>query len=465
MPKKKYSITDLAKKIFKNHFVSSINEAKIDTKELLASKEKLPVRSSRDSYDIQIGFDFGTSASKCIIRDIAFNRAQVYAPPVVHNPKLPFLLPTTLRLDGSKLMRAPHDGNYYGCDYLPFVKMALTSVAKEDETVDCLQPYIRNLPDEVQLKEFVTAVAVFYLAKNFGEIDDFVRSKFEGFGDINEDQQLINVAIPTFQESNENIENTFRIAINIAWKLRIELKKIEYIDIYQLIEMVEKHDGERYRSLEDGAPYLYPEISAALQVYAKSRSFPEGIYLFSDVGAGTVDQAIFTYHKNGFSFLNANVSPLGSSQIEVLAEKRSPKDIESLRLLKENGDEDNDINLAKSKIFDELKKITLKLVATTVKYKLYRKKQIEKVAILFSGGGSCEYPYERAVRWVFEDSNYFKKKIRLNRYGMPNIHDLTFDWNVDKDQWITRLYVAYGLSFQDVELDKVKLPNQISNTR
>ena len=34
---------------------------------------------------------------------------------------------------------------------------------------------------------------------------------------------------------------------------------------------------------------------------------------------------------------------------------------------------------------------------------------------------------------------------------MPDIYDLTFDWNVDKDQWITRLYVAYGLSFQDVE--------------
>jgi hypothetical protein len=134
-------------------------------------------------------------------------------------------------------------------------------------------------------------------------------------------------------------------------------------------------------------------------------------------------------------------------------------------MLKENGDDDHDINYAKSQILDKLKKIIMKLVASTVKYKLYRKKQIEKVAILFSGGGSSEYPYEWAVRWVFEGSTYFKKKIRLNRYGMPNIHDLTFDWNVDKDQWIKRLYVAYGLSFQDVELDKVKLPNQISNTR
>ena len=35
-------------------------------------------------------------------------------------------------------------------------------------------------------------------------------------------------------------------------------------------------------------------------------------------------------------------------------------------MLKENGDEDDDLNYAKSQILDKLKKIIMKLVATTV---------------------------------------------------------------------------------------------------
>ena len=45
-------------------------------------------------YFIQIGLDFGTSFSKCIIRDVMTDKAEVYVPPGVEDRELPFLIPS-----------------------------------------------------------------------------------------------------------------------------------------------------------------------------------------------------------------------------------------------------------------------------------------------------------------------------------------------------------------------------------
>jgi len=47
---------------------------------------------SRQPYLIQIGFDFGTSYSKCVCRDVMTDKAWVHIPNKCRGQELPFLL-------------------------------------------------------------------------------------------------------------------------------------------------------------------------------------------------------------------------------------------------------------------------------------------------------------------------------------------------------------------------------------
>ncbi len=51
------------------------------------------VTTPRKPYLLQVGFDFGTAFSKCVIRDVALDKAWVFQPDNVCFPKLPFLIP------------------------------------------------------------------------------------------------------------------------------------------------------------------------------------------------------------------------------------------------------------------------------------------------------------------------------------------------------------------------------------
>jgi len=471
-PKKKTALYSALSKLRKNLFASS--ESNVPKKKVPEQKPKATpkpksnakaMKPQREAYYIQIGFDFGTSFSKCIIRDIGFDRAKVFVPAKPADEALPFLLPTTLRLHGIKLSTAPANGNSYGRHCLPFIKMALASTAQGSLRATCLTPYQTACDAKGwRLNDFVMAGAVFYLAELFGEIDEHIKKEFPGFGEMEGDQQFINVAIPIFQKSNRNIEIAFNKAVKIAWEVRHVLRDRKRVEVSELMKLVSEYQDAKNKTVEDGAPFLYPEISAGLQVYAKSNAFPEGIYLFSDTGAGTVDQAVFTYHKNGFSFLEAMVSPLGSSEIEAFASQHSKRDIEELRCMKENGEKnDNALDLARCHLARRVQQKTTQLVSDTMQYKLYLKDQMQKSTLLFSGGGHCLFPYEVGVQDVFKGRPLFKKKVHPKKYGMLDLHDLEFPWNADRDKWINRLHVAYGLSFPDYELEKVKLPDEISD--
>ncbi len=472
-PKKKTTLNSVLSRLRKNLFGETDKENKSAHKSteqkippVKVPPAKIPEKKSpkRDAYYIQIGFDFGTSFSKCVIRDVGFDRAQVYLPPKSANDVLPFLLPTTLRLHGTKLSRAPLSGNFYGRGYLPFIKMALASCAQGKHKASCLGPY-KNACEKNgwALNEFTLACAVFFLAKSFEEICDFINKEFPRFGELDDDQQFVNVSIPIFKERNSNIELAFNTAIKIAWEIRLSLRGQTSIDVVDLLQLVRDNSAAKNKTVEEGAPFLYPEISAGLQVYARSNSFPHDIYVFSDAGAGTVDQAVFTYHNNGFSFLGALVSPLGSSQIEALAAQHSELSLEELRIKKEAGDfSHNTLREARNLVGRNLEKRTTTLIADTRDYKLYLKDQIQRASLLFSGGGHCSDPYELSVRSVFSGP-LFRKKVHMRNIGMPDIHDLEIPWNADHDLWVNRLHIAYGLSLPDYELEKVKLPDEISD--
>jgi len=421
----------------------------------------------RDPYLVQLGFDFGTSFSKCIYREIAQNKAWVFHSDDQTYTEYPFLIPTTITYDQGFLRHYNNPGCYYSNKGLFHIKLALQKIALGDWNADVLNSYKNALgeKDYQSLVEFIESIAVFFLAGSFQKVKKGVQKKFPDFG--SKDQLLINMAIPVADSSNPAVSALFEKVLVQAWALSHQ--KYEFTSFnYKELNKLRKNIPTDYTQC-----HVYPEVSANVQAFIRSpAAAPEqtAIYFFSDTGAGTVDQSVFTYTRQNsrLNYFAANVWLHGSSQVERIAAGQNSNhiDIQKLefwRKEKENNSQDPKIINAKNKIESSLTDSTLKTIDGTLRClpegpgvtPLETLKNNSR--LIFSGGGNTKTPYESAVLRAF--SKKFRPgnfKPQTTRIRAPEDLDLT---DHQKRNWMPRLYVAYGLSFFKEELTKNTFPN------
>ena len=214
---------------------------------------------------------------------------------------------------------------------------------------------------------------------------------------------------------------------------------------------------------------IYPEVSANVQGFVRSRVSSPGIYLFSDTGGGTVDQSVFIFtrqdHQEHLSYLAGRVLPLGSSHIERLAaEKCGNTDCSALEIWKERkerGEVVPELRDAQRKIYGDLE-LGSSGTLVLAKRKLFVKDQMSAIRVIFGGGGHCDYPYRKAVIQPFS-GQLFSRAVSPQVIGLPTPGDI--ELKDHETHWMRRLYVAYGLSFEKSELAPFTYPNQISNPK
>ena len=422
----------------------------------------------RDPYFIQIGFDFGTSYSKCICRDIMTNKAWVYIPGKFKNQELPFLIPSLIIFQGGRLTVAQEQGVHYPPNGLYHLKNALVKVANKEFTNPILIPYRKAIgeSDNVKLSEFVENCVVFFLSATFREIRSHLMEKFPGFGSVPKDYMAINLAIPVADAQNSSVAKLFNKLLNQAWEISQILPDRNSITLNDIEQLKNTVNGN-IKSSQDGPCFIYPEVSANVQGFVRSRVSRAGTYLFSDTGASTVDQSIFIFsrHDNSecLTYLAGNVLLLGSGQVEFLAAQASGnvdwKTLESFRKLKEQGAGNSHLSKAKSKIRQALETGTTKSLATA-KMKLPVRKQMSGIKVIFGGGGHCENPYATGVMTPFS-GNMFAPPLEPDIISMPTPIDLKL--NSNETRWMKRLSVAYGLSFERSELARFIYPKDIKD--
>ncbi len=444
-----------------------------------APADNSPAPSS-PSYFVQIGLDFGTAYSKCVCRDVlAGSKAWVHRrPESVQVPGLPFLIPSALHYEDGIFTHRAEQAIGYSEHGLAHVKMALEKIALARWDDPVLEPFRRALgsgSDQQDLARFVEAAAVYLLAGIIGEVKADIPSHFpKGFV---EGRIAVNMAVPVANANHPDVESTFRRVLCRAWVLAEKLKgfpETSSIDLQSKISAVH----ELASSAEtEAACYIYPEVSANVQAFVRSRTSQEGIYLFSDTGAGTVDQSLFIFIRNAgdkdssekLTYLHADVLPLGSSHLEQRAAKhageREWRSLEKLRQIKENGDANVHVDHAKNEIRKELSDSTYTTIFHAYQ-KLHSKRQIDELRILFGGGGHIDNPYTKAVinRFTgppFHPRNIGRRKSKGEPFdvGMPDPQDLVLGQK--EKSWIKRLTVAYGLSFEKSELSSFKLPKDV----
>lgn len=428
--------------------------------DISGSKVSRPESMPRNPYFFQIGFDFGTSSSKAVVRDINTNRAWVYTDSNVAD-NFAFLIPSVVIYRDGNFERHLDSGTLYPEGGLYHLKMAVEKVAMGIVDVPILAKYKNILGQNSPYKpDYITKLACIYLISS--AISDIVASiiqKFPMYGQNVDDQMAINMAIPASNISDNKVRSYFEHVLNISWKLSWEIdsfpQKISIVELEQKVRECERYITEHGKN---ELCHVYPEVSANVQAFVRSpASSPDEttIYFFSDAGAGTVDQSVFTYaggEKRLLNYFAARVFSRGSSQIEITAcgDTVDESNLEFWRKEKERGQDSPILNRAKIKVEEELKADTRKTLSDTWTCLPFGAGGIspantlkDKIKFIFSGGGHAEFPYQSAVISAYKDSPDTGRDPLVTSMARPPDLDVPKEY----DHWMNRLYVAYGLSF------------------
>jgi hypothetical protein len=451
---------------------AQVSEPKKTSPKSLSKKSKSPTKTSRDPYFIQIGFDFGTSSSKVVCRDVIIDKAWVHIPKHSKGQELPFLMSSSVCFRDGVLSPSTSSSGEYVEGGLYHLKMALEKVGLDQQDDPILTQSRAVLPSGENLETFVVVCITYLLAHALGDVRKSIRNRF--LGDVTGDQIRVNMAVPVADANVPKVEELFNRVLRQAWVLADEISEHSDLSYLRVVELINANTDRIDSALVKDECYLYPEVSANVQGFIRSRSSQPGIYVFSDTGAGTVDQSVFIFSRRdgeeSLNYLHAQVIPLGSGHIERIASGANGtvdwNELEKWRLLKEAGETHPRLMEAKQQIGGSL---TLRSKQTIhfAKVKLQRRAQINDLKVIFGGGGHSEQPYGVSVLRQFDEPETFRadliKKRRYDRdvfeLGMPVPSDLGL--KSKEKRWAGRLSVAYGLAFERSQLAAFKLPGDV----
>jgi hypothetical protein len=444
--------------------VQAKTQRSIDSESILASRQ--------DPYFIQIGFDFGTSFCKCICRDVMTNKAWIFFPPGSEKVETPFLIPTTLLVQNGKIRHPPIFLTEYQDNGLPHLKLALVKAALHQWDDPVLTPY-KNVIEESNttvLADFVEMCAVYYLAGAFGDVRKDLLRKYPDFGSQPQDYMAVNLAVPVADAQRPEVEGLYQRILCKAWSFADQLAGYPQASVRKVAELISGQPEHEYQNSKE-ACFIYPEVSANVQGFVRSRASSPGIYLFSDTGAGTVDQSIFIFFRQDdrehLTYLHGSVLPQGSSRIEHLAAIKSgsvdAQSLEIWRKKKEAGGKQPELQIAMDTVRGGIRRGTYSTL-DCAKKKLHVEKQLYDLRIIFGGGGHCTNPYKigvmDGVMKTFSGPS-FPKGVQPDIVGLPTPSDL--ELGTMGKQWMQRLSVAYGLSFVRTDLTDHTYPKDLKD--
>jgi len=440
------------------------SEMSIASEKVASAPSQSTARTRENPYFIQIGLDFGTSFSKCIVRDVITDKARVYLPPGFGDREVPFLIPSVLSFADGTLRHIDDPTVQYIDQGLYHLKQASALVALRQWDHPLLSVYraYGESSNEKKLAEFIESCAVYYLAGVIGEVRKSIRLQFEDFGARHDDYMAINLAIPVRDAQQPEIADLYLRVLSESWSLADELAGHPSVRLDDLRELRRKTSSE---NVGDSC-FVYPEVSASVQGFVRSRVSSDGIYIFSDIGAETVDQSVFILSRvsgsEHLTYLHGNVLHLGSSHIERLAAEYSGSNdvqaLESWRRRKEADGAYPELARARQRIEKELSQCSTATLASSKK-KLYRRDQLGEVRLIFGGGGHTKNPYETAVLEPFSGS-LFRQAVKPEIIGLPFPKDLEI--SDAPALWMKRLYVAYGLSYERSMLAGFTYPKDVT---
>ncbi len=250
--------------------------------------------STGEVVPLVVGLDFGTSCTKAIVRSpFAFESRATAVRWRGGNTDSPYLLPTTL--------------------YETSVGFDLEHGATARRTHTRLKVDLMNNPESRETR--VRAAAYLGLALRAAR-QWFLDSQHDVYGQARF-RWALNLGIPSAGYDDERVRAAFRAVASAAWRLSLRPAPPTLNEADDAFG-----DGARETDSLEHVDVV-PEIAAEVVGYARSKHRREGLHVMVDVGAATIDICGFILHRadgddgDEYNLLTALVEPLGLHELHL----------------------------------------------------------------------------------------------------------------------------------------------------
>jgi hypothetical protein len=428
---------------------------------------------------INIGLDFGTSFSKICVRGPRSIGVEV----CTFGKNLPedALLPSKIWVTEDGAISLPFDGtNQPEGALIEYPKMALADLSSLRVT---------GATKELQTKieKSIEPLCALYLAHALGLAKKWVRKNWEKYLGGEQVEWSANVGVPV-EHLDSAAEDVFARVLAVAWR---------WTHADQLPTNIDQVKQYYSHTLKETDPEMsecqpFPEIGAAVQAFVSSQEARQGIYVFFDVGGGTLDGVAFNFRREDglpiVDFYSGVVEPLGVQALSELIFKFLTYKGSGVEL-----GEDPIARIAESLVSEEGFKIPQKtgirkninqLVAKVIMYakrkdrRNWRSGRIQEQGgqrpyyypvkdkdisplVVFMGGGGCRSDfYCDAIASTYVSFNHHKADIPPYALTLvPKPRDVNLG-DIDESVF-HRFLIAYGLSVPFGEGADINLPKSI----
>ncbi|MBD3375026.1 hypothetical protein GF406_08335 [candidate division KSB1 bacterium] len=410
--------------------------------------------------DIVVGFDFGASCSKIILRTPSI-REEFFVVPFSDKVEgeLKYLFPTKI---------------YYHEDSLQISLLKFDGAeSKEHLKLRCLRSS-RDNPLSERCKFTAKELTVAYIANVLQHIRAWFLTEHQNGYKQYKLYWRFNFGYPSGRFP-KNYTADFSFFAKAGWWLSLQ-KEITLENASLALRNV--HNLDFNCGLERDDINILSEIAATITGYAKSNYRKDGLKLLVDVGASTLDIAAFELHrKDGddiYSVLESDVQLLGAfllyeRKLQIILE-RIRKHFNHIHLnadiykpvpedIKIDWNKVCEIDPFNIDIFQKAKKMIKKII-------IQLKRNLDPLSpawhdglpLFLSGGGKNLFFYKRVLSDVEVEMRYhheFKKFVEP-----PNPIKLGKDFNDS-----SRFLVAFGLSYPPEEIGEIREPDKIKKIK
>lgn len=272
------------------------------------------------AINLNLGIDFGTKFTKVCVRDTDRERSWVITF-TNGSPKLDeALLPTKIGIcsDGS-LLAGLTESEWKTQPQTPidvdFIKMRLANIdlagEGEEYSFDSL-PEFHEI--DLNAPENLENISAYYLSRVILKAKAWV---LNNNADLVKGQKIswsINIGVPV-KYFDSNAINRFRKVLSLAYLLSESHPESLTFNQLKDYATLPNNDASSGNTPCDACP----EIAAAVYSYTISRQAEPGIYIFFDVGSGTIEGASFRFFRENkmpkIEFYTGEVEPIGMNAL------------------------------------------------------------------------------------------------------------------------------------------------------
>lgn len=424
---------------------------------------------SAPKQQIIIGLDFGTAFTKVIIGEVRMSYAVPFMSDRHENP---YLLFSAIKVASNGECSFGHDVRSSG-QILTNLKMKL----------------LEGSPSKEDLANIVAFLALVFRHCRLWLMEN-QRLIYEGkYLDW-----YVNVGLPTDSYHDETLTAIYHKVVTAAWALSIVSDAVTIDRAHKILSCIEcggKPLDEDFVDLQDRlicmeAIGLFPEFVAQVTGYVRSPMRKDDLHLMMDVGAGTIDISVFNVVKSEeenqggfyseeehrFPIFAKALKPLGTYYLMRHRVEKVQKEIAYKWNFGERIPSRNEFASALKISLEQVKEIDEKFCSTIgktigdlLKYsKEYRYPNSirwqEGLPTFLCGGGGKVDVYKDLLQRI-EQNRTHSRRVRLEKLPKPERLNAPYILEDGYD----RLMVAYGLSFNALDIGRIIRDSEIEDVR